>query len=208
MLNIYGKAGQLAEEIFSTVRTVHAFWLHPLLSQKFDALLLKAMEVGMKNSPVYAVLFSTEFFCIYCGYGLAFWQGIRMYASGEISQSGQVFTVIFAVIVAATAMSTIAPQIITLSKAASASEEMFRVIDRASEIDPLSESGQLPKECVGRIEINDIQFAYPTRSDVQVLNSFSLSVAANGTTALVGASGSGKSTIVGLIGMFSALHSR
>jgi ATP-binding cassette subfamily B (MDR/TAP) protein 1 len=124
MLDIYGQAGKLAEEVFSTMRTVHAFWLNPLLSRKFDQHLLDAQEIGMKNSPAYAVLFSTEFFCIYSAYGLAFWRGIRMYVSGEISQPGQVFTVILAVIVAATAMSTIAPQIIVLGKGASAAAQL------------------------------------------------------------------------------------
>lgn len=88
MLPIYSRAGQLAEEVFSTIRTVHAFWLHPLLSHKYDKILGEAMDVGMKKSPNYAVLFSTEFFCVYCGYGLAFWQGIRMFARGEIKESG------------------------------------------------------------------------------------------------------------------------
>ncbi|KAJ4287807.1 hypothetical protein N0V90_012511 [Kalmusia sp. IMI 367209] len=199
MLDIYGKAGQLAEEIFSTMRTAHAFWLNPLLSRKFDALLLDARTIGMKNCANYAVLFSTEFFCIYSAYGLAFWQGIRMYARGEIAQPGQVFTVILAVIVAATAMSTIAPQIITLTKAASAAEELFRVIDRTSEIDPLNDEGERPKKCFGHIEIKGVDFAYPARPDVSVLNNFSIAVPANTTTALVGASGSGKSTIVGLL---------
>ncbi|KAJ4354206.1 uncharacterized protein N0V89_005940 [Didymosphaeria variabile] len=199
MLNIYGQAGKLAEEVFSTMRTVHAFWLNPLLSRKFDKYLLDAQAIGMKNSPVYAILFSTEFFCIYSAYGLAFWRGIRMYIGGEIGQPGQVFTVVLAVIVAATAMSTIAPQIITLGKGAAAAAELFRVIDRVSEIDSLSEEGYSPANCAGRVEIEGIHFAYPARPNVQVLNDFSLSVPANTTIALVGASGSGKSTIVGLM---------
>ncbi|KAF1954349.1 multidrug resistance protein 1, partial [Byssothecium circinans] len=199
MISIYAKAGQLAEEVFSTMRTVHSFWLESLLSRKYDGILVDAMKVGKKKSPVYAVLFSTEFFCIYSGYGLAFWRGIRMYASGEISQSGQVFTVILAVVVAATAMTTIAPQIITLTKAASAAEELFKTIDRKSEIDPLNDAGTTPAKCIGEIQINNVDFAYPTRLDVPVLKGFSLSVPANKTTAIVGASGSGKSTCIGLI---------
>lgn len=89
-LAIYSKAGLLAEEVFSTVRTVQAFWLNPLLSRKYDKSLDEAMTVGMRYSPVYAVLFSTEFFCTYSGFGLAFWQGIRMYFSGQIRESGDV----------------------------------------------------------------------------------------------------------------------
>ncbi|KAF1850793.1 P-loop containing nucleoside triphosphate hydrolase protein [Cucurbitaria berberidis CBS 394.84] len=199
MLTIQSKAGMLAEEVFSTIRTVHAFWLHPLLSRKYDKFLGDAMEVGMKKSPNYMVLFSTEFFCIYSGYGLAFWQGIRMNASGEIKESGDVFTVIMAIIVAATAMTTIAPQILALSKASSAAEELFQTIDRQSEIDPLSDEGKVPTTCHGVIEIKDIAFAYPARSDVPVLKGLTLSAPANKTTALVGPSGSGKSTIIGLL---------
>lgn len=89
-LDIYSRAGLLAEEVFSTVRTVHAFWLNPLLSRKFDKLIDDALVVGMKNSPVFAVLFSTEFFCVYSGYGLAFWQGIRLYFNGTIREAGDV----------------------------------------------------------------------------------------------------------------------
>ncbi|KAF2849496.1 multidrug resistance protein-like protein 1 [Plenodomus tracheiphilus IPT5] len=199
ILAIYSNAGILAEEVFSTVRTVHAFWLNPLLSRKYDALLDVAMTEGMKKSPVYAVLFSTEFFCVYCGYGLAFWQGIRMYASGEISESGDVFVVILAVIVAATAMTTIAPQIIVLTKASSSADEMFKTIDRKSKIDPLSDKGNIPTSCQGHIEIEDIVFAYPARPDITVLKGLTLSAPANKTTAIVGASGSGKSTIIGLL---------
>jgi ATP-binding cassette subfamily B (MDR/TAP) protein 1 len=110
------------------------------------------------------------------------------------------FTVILAVIVAATAMTTIAPQIITLTKASSSAEELFRTIDRTSEIDPLSEEGQFPATCEGVIEIKDIAFAYPARPDIPVLKGLTLSAPAHKTTALVGASGSGKSTIIGLIG--------
>jgi ATP-binding cassette subfamily B (MDR/TAP) protein 1 len=80
----------LAEEVFSSIRTVHAFWLNPLLLRKFDKFLDEAMAIGMKLSPVFAVLFSTEFFCVYAAYGLAFWRGIRMYFSGEIRESGDV----------------------------------------------------------------------------------------------------------------------
>lgn len=113
--------------------------------------------------------------------------------------TGDVFTVILAVIVAATAMTTIAPQILALTKASSSADELFKTIDRKSEIDPLSKDGKVPAICKGVIEIHDISFAYPARPDVTVLKNLTVSAPAGKTTALVGASGSGKSTIVGLI---------
>jgi ATP-binding cassette subfamily B (MDR/TAP) protein 1 len=108
-------------------------------------------------------------------------------------------SVIFAVVVAATALTQIAPQIITITKAAAAADELFRVIDKKSAIDSLSTAGLTPEKCVGEIEIKALEFAYPSRPDTQVLNGLNLSVPAGKTTALVGASGSGKSTIVGLL---------
>ena len=109
------------------------------------------------------------------------------------------FSVILAVIVAATAMTTIAPQILTITKASSAAEELFQTIDRVSEIDPLSEIGLIPTKCIGEVQIKDVHFAYPARPDTAVLKGLTLSVPANKTTAIVGASGSGKSTIIGLL---------
>jgi ATP-binding cassette subfamily B (MDR/TAP) protein 1 len=96
-------------------------------------------------------------------------------------------------------MTTIAPQILVVTKAAGAAEELFRTIDRTSEIDSLSEDGIIPDTCNGHIEVEKIDFAYPARPDIPVLNGLSLSVPANKTMALVGASGSGKSTIIGLL---------
>jgi len=54
----------------------------------------------------------------------------------------------------------------------------------------------------GDIEFKNVMFSYPTRPDVLVLNAFSLKLAKDTTTALVGSSGSGKSTVVSLIQRF------
>jgi ATP-binding cassette subfamily B (MDR/TAP) protein 1 len=107
--------------------------------------------------------------------------------------------VIFAVVVAATSLTHIAPQIITITKSAAAADELFRIIDRKSAIDSLSTVGLTPEKCVGTVEIQDVEFAYPSRPDTKVLKGLNLNIPAGKTTALVGASGSGKSTIVGLL---------
>ena len=92
MFGIYAESGSLAQEAISTIRTAHAFWAFPKLSSRFDRILDKAAAVGAKKSLIYAILFPTEFFCIFAGYGLAFWQGMRMYSQGEISNPGTVVT--------------------------------------------------------------------------------------------------------------------
>ena len=92
MFDIYGESSSLAEEVFSNIRTAHAFWAFPKLSKRFNHFLDEAKKVGDKKSLIYAILFPLEFFCIYAAYGLAFWQGMRMYNSGEIKNPGTVVT--------------------------------------------------------------------------------------------------------------------
>ena len=92
IMKIYGRAGALAEEVFSSMRSVHAFCAYPKLSRRFDKILGDAKAIGDKKSRIYTLLFSFEFFAIFSAYALAFWRGIRMYASGEIAQPGTIVT--------------------------------------------------------------------------------------------------------------------
>ena len=199
ILPIYSRAAVLAEEAFSSIRTVHAFYAQKKLAKRYDTFLQQAHKQGNKKSPIYGVLFSTQFFCVYSGTALAFWQGFRMYQSGEIDNVGKVFTVVLSVTLAGTSISSIAPQIEAITNASSAASELFRIIDKPSLLDPLDPSGAKPPSCEGHIEITDLEFAYPTRPAAQVLHKFDLTIPAGKTTALVGASGSGKSTLVGLL---------
>ena len=99
-------------------------------------------------------------------------------------------------------MTTVIMQVFNITKAATAAIELFQTIDRTSSIDPMSTSGLKPEQCTGNIELANVAFSYPSRQDSKVLNGLTLSVPANKTTALVGASGSGKSTIVALLERF------
>lgn len=96
IMRIYSQAGNLAQEAISSIRTVHAFWAHRRITSKYDEQLAAAHKIGNKKSLIYAVMFSTEYFFVFSGVALAFWQGFRMYASGEIPNAGTVFNVIFA----------------------------------------------------------------------------------------------------------------
>ena len=196
---IYSQASVIAQEAISSIKTVHAFWAQDKIVKGYEEYLDRARTVGKKKSPLYGILFSTEWFCVLSGTALAFWQGYRMYASGEIDNVGIVINVVLAVLISSTAMQTIAPQIQAITAASSAATELFSIIDKGSLLDPLSTEGQQPKKFEGDIKIHRLNFAYPSRPSAQVLHDLDVSIPAGKTTALVGASGCGKSTLVGLL---------
>ena len=196
---IYSRASVLAQEAISSVKTVHAFWAQEKMVKSYEEYLAEAHKRGMKKCPIYGTLFSTEQFCVLAGTALAFWQGFRMYASGEIHSVGTVINVVLSVTIGATAASVILPQIQSITAASSAASELFSIIDKESLLDPLSPEGKQPSSCHGEIEIRNLSFAYPARPQAQILHGLNLSIPAGKRTALVGASGCGKSTLVGLL---------
>lgn len=199
VMRIYSKGGSVAQEAISTIRTIHAFWAQSKLIAKYDNYLNDAHTEGKKKSVLYGILFSTEYFCVFSGIALSFWQGYRMYRSGEIESVGTVFTVVFSVLIASSTVSAIAPQFQTFTNAAAAASELFELIDSPSMLDPLSEEGDKPEKCEGQLEVRDLKFSYPSRPGIQVLDGLDLLIPAGKTTALVGASGCGKSTLIGLL---------
>ena len=76
---------------------------------------------------------------------------------------------------------------------------VFEIIDRLPTIEPDDTSALSPLNVYGSIELKNIDFCYPTRPEVLVLSNFSLKVSGGQTLAVVGVSGSGKSTIISLI---------
>lgn len=91
ILQIQAQSNDYAENFLSSARTVHAFEMRTKLIKRFNEYLTDAHNLGKKISPLFGMLLSTEYCIIYLGYGLAFWQGIRMLARGEIEDSGTIF---------------------------------------------------------------------------------------------------------------------
>ncbi|KAI9888455.1 MAG: hypothetical protein M1814_006934 [Vezdaea aestivalis] len=197
---LYAQASALAQEVFSSIKTVQAFWAYDKVSSKLDSYLDASHRRGTRGRSLnLGLLFSNEMFFVYAGIAVAFWQGFRMYLSGEIKDAGQVFTIVLSVVIAATAVTQIAPQLTSFTNAATSASELFAVMDKPSLIDPLLDDGDVPEVCKGHIEVGNVKFAYPSRPGHLVLKGMKLSIPAGKTTALVGASGCGKSTIVGLL---------
>ncbi|XP_069110402.1 phosphatidylcholine translocator ABCB4-like isoform X1 [Argopecten irradians] len=94
------------------------------------------------------------------------------------------------------------PNLQDFTEARAAAYTIYQLIDLSPEIDSSSEEGKSPDSLEGNIEFRDIEFRYPARPEVKVLNKVDMKIQRGQTVALVGSSGCGKSTMVQLIQRF------
>lgn len=95
-----------------------------------------------------------------------------------------------------------APSIQAINKARGVARKLFDVIEKKPMIKSMNDDGELLKDVKGRIEFKNVSFEYPNRPGIRALDNFSLVVEPGQTVALVGFSGSGKSTTIQLLERF------
>lgn len=206
-LKAYSKAGTVAEEVLSSIRTVIAFGGQKKELLRYEERLKPAEKNGKKKGIYSGFGGGLMWFIIYCCYALAFWYGISLILEDrdKIDKDytpAVLIIVLFGVLAGAQNLGFTAPFIEAFSTARGSGASIFNVIDRKPEIDSMSDCGIKPKSLAGNIRFENVTFRYPAREDVQVLNGFNLQIESGKTVALVGSSGCGKSTCLQLIQHF------
>uniref|UniRef100_A0A804NRY5 ABC transporter domain-containing protein n=1 Tax=Zea mays TaxID=4577 RepID=A0A804NRY5_MAIZE len=87
-----------------------------------------------------------------------------------------------------------------------AAHRMFKIIERKPDIDIDDNTGIILEDVKGDVQLKDVYFSYPTRPEHLIFDGFSLQVPSGTTMALVGDSGSGKSTVISLVERFYDPH--
>ncbi|EEU46536.1 uncharacterized protein NECHADRAFT_104160 [Fusarium vanettenii 77-13-4] len=200
-LEAYAQGGSLADEVISSIRNAVAFGTQERLARQYDDHLKKAEFFGFRVKSAIACMIAGMMMVLYLNYGLAFWQGSKFLIDGETSLSN-ILTILMAVMIGAFNLGNVAPNLQAFTNAIAAAAKIFNTIDRASPLDPSSEEGDKIEQLRGSIRLSNVKHIYPSRPEVTVMHNVSLEIPAGKVTALVGASGSGKSTIVGLVERF------
>lgn len=197
----YATAGTLAEEVMSSARNVTAFGTQKRLEKKYKSFLGRASNWDFKSKFWLSSMIAGMMGVLNMQYALAFWQGNRFIHKGEIGVAN-VLTVVMAAMVAGVSIGHALPHLQAFGQAVAAATKVFNTIDRKSPINPETDEGEEPDEFIGTIEFKVVKHIYPSRPDSAVLEDFSLKIEPGKMVALVGASGSGKSTIFGLLERF------
>lgn len=200
-LESYALGGSVAEEVISSIRNATAFGTQNKLAKQYELHLKEAMKWGLKLKTALAIMISGMMGIIYLNYGLSFWQGSRYLVAGEMSLS-DVLVIMLSIMIGAFSLGNVAPNGQAFTTSVAAAAKIYSTIDRVSPLDPMSDHGEKLDHIEGTVELRNIKHIYPSRAEVTVMKDVNLIVPAGKTTALVGASGSGKSTIVGLVERF------
>uniref|UniRef100_A0A674I8D2 ATP-binding cassette sub-family B member 5 n=1 Tax=Terrapene triunguis TaxID=2587831 RepID=A0A674I8D2_9SAUR len=196
-LTAYAKAGAVAEEVLSSVRTVVAFGGQEKEINRYTSNLGEAKNLGIKKAIASKLSVGFLYLIINGCYGLGFWYGTTLILD---ENTGYSIGTVLAVSVIFLHQS--APHFETFSIARGAAFKVFKIIDQKPTIDSFSSDGHKLDHIKGTLEFNNVQFSYPSRPDVQVLKGLTLKIDCGQTVALVGSSGCGKSTMVQLLQRF------
>lgn len=188
-------AGAIFNETFTNIKTVRALTLEPYFIGKYTQATNRTLRLGMQRA-------------MYCGflYGLSDCSGelstaMIFYVGAVIVKSGaSVADVIMVFTLLIFSLTNVGAILAYIPQVGASKDTAIRLLRLANlPKDSHEHLGDTRVVTIGDIVFNDLEFAYPTRPNALVLRNINLVLHPGTTTAIVGGSGSGKSTIANLL---------
>ncbi|KIM92690.1 hypothetical protein OIDMADRAFT_62313 [Oidiodendron maius Zn] len=173
-IQAYAAGGSVAEEAIVSIRNAVAFSTQEKIARQYDTHLTEAEKWGLKRKSLMGVLVGGMICVVYMNYGLSFWVGSQYLVAGDMTLS-DVLTILMAIMMGAVSLGYVGPNVQVFTNAVAAASA---------------------------VELRHVKHNYPSRPEVIVIHDVNLIIPVGMTTAIVGASGSGKSTIIGLVERF------
>ncbi|XP_024959664.1 ABC transporter B family member 15-like [Cynara cardunculus var. scolymus] len=200
----YNKAGSVAEQAISSVRTVYSFVGENKAITEFSAALEGTLKMGLKQGLAKGVTIGSNGLA-FCVWSFMAWYGSRL-VMYHGARGGTVFAVSSVVALGGLSLGSGLSNVKFISDAMAASERIKEVIERVPAIDSDDMAGETLQQVSGEVEFKNVKFAYPSRPESLIFKDFNLKIPAGRTVALVGGSGSGKSTVIALLQRFYNPH--
>ncbi len=185
-------------ETLQAIQVVKAFANEMFEVKRYSSSIDSVVKIAMKYARgralfatfIITILFGALFFII--------WQGAMMVQDGTISAGELVAFVTYTFIIGGSiaSLGNFYPEILG---AFGATERVREILDTQSEIDLEKYPVITPQKIAGDIEYKNVHFTYPTRPDIPILKGIDLKIKSGQKVALVGPSGTGKSTIIQLL---------
>ncbi|KAK4280943.1 hypothetical protein QN277_012495 [Acacia crassicarpa] len=200
----YGKANTIVEQALSSIKTIYSFTAEKTIMHRYSAILDTTSELGIKQGIAKGLAVGSM------GLSFAIWAFLSWHGSRLVmykgESGGKVYAASVTFIMSGLSLGVVLPDLKYFTEASVAASRIFEVIDRIPSIDAEDTKGLVLEHISGKLEFEHVKFTYPSRPETPVLRDFNLRVEAGKTVALVGASGSGKSTAIALLQRFYDSH--
>lgn len=194
------RSSKVAIEYVKNVKTIQLLNCQKYVINQYQDLLTLSNKEAFVNIIWYSVVFGINKALTRFSLGVTYLFGTKIIENQEVP--GTLFISVVNNICYATM--TAEPTLVLMSQysqAWQALKRLSRVASMKTYFNKLTDQGDTP-EISGNVVFKDVTFSYPTRKEVVVLNNLNLRIEAGTTVALVGDSGSGKSTIISLLERF------
>jgi ATP-binding cassette subfamily B protein len=189
----------IAAEVLNAIPVVQSYVQEPREAARFGDSTEQAFETARKRTLVRSLLVA---FIISATFGALLWglyQGTQAVLAGRISAGHLGETVVY-VMLLVSSVAVLSEVYGDMLRAAGATERLMELLASESPVrDPASPKPLAPTRAGSQIELDHVDFHYPSRPQHPALSDFSLHVRPGETVALVGPSGAGKSTVFQLL---------
>ncbi|XP_030271771.1 ABC-type oligopeptide transporter ABCB9 [Sparus aurata] len=193
------EANKVAEETISAMRTVRSFANEGGEADSYYAKLLVMYQLNKKQALAYACYMWSSCISELALEVAILYYGGHLVITNQMS-SGALIAFFIYMLELGESLENIASVYTGLMQGVGAAEKVFEYLDR--EPKHPADGTEAPDTCTGLIEFKDVTFAYPMRPETDILKGVSFTLRPGKVTALVGPSGSGKSSCVSLLENF------
>jgi len=190
--------GAFVDEVLHGIRTVQAFCHEAVDTRRHRDRVESAFTTAVHRSLSGALMSGTAVLFTFGAIGVVLWIGGQEVLAGRLS-GGELSAFVFYAVLVAGAVGTLSEVAGDLLRGAGASERLIELLEQEAAISSPPNPTNLPAPVVGRIQLKNVDFAYPSNPGMPVLSDLSLAIAPGERVALVGPSGAGKSTLFQLL---------
>ena len=193
---VVAESNVIVDEAFQGIQTVKAYTGEYFESKRYATKIEQYIEMALKAGKFRGALVSFVITGVFGGIVLVLWYGVTQVAKGNLTTGDFIeFTILMFTVGASIA--SLGDVYSRLVKTVGASEMILEILGEDNELE-IKEIKQT-SVAYGNISFQHVSFSYPTRTDITTLKDINLDIKAGEKIALVGQSGSGKSTITRLL---------
>lgn len=192
----------IVEETFQSIASVKSFVNERFELNRYTKSLKKLVDISLHFAKAKGYFISFIIVFLFGAIFFILWQGALLIQQGSM-EAGDLVTFIVYTMFIGGSIAGLGNQYSELASAMGATERIKDILDQDQEVELSEDDEPIPAiQLKHSILYKNVSFVYPTRKDMPVLNTINLNIQKGEKVALVGSSGSGKSTIIKLLSRF------